>query len=145
MLYVLIGICLVSFFIYYGVSVKAAHAFDSSNTIAYPLAILNILLWIILMAATLTFVRMLNMRFGEKEFSGPKCQLFIFLCVFSLSFLVRGSWDIYTVYRDEEFENPRIDAATLFLVYFCTEVLPIFVIYLMHIRAFLAIIKRQKQ
>lgn len=58
------------------------------------LAIFNIVVWFMLALSTFVFVRMLNNRFGETEFTGPKIKFFTFLTVFSLSFAIRGSWDL---------------------------------------------------
>ena len=69
-------------------------SFDGSYFGPLYLALLNIIVWVMLGFTTCTFVRMLNKRFGEDEFSGPKCKFFTFLFVFSLSFAVRGSWDL---------------------------------------------------
>jgi len=65
------------------------------------LAVSNIIVWILLFAATCSFVRMLNKRFGERKFSGPKCKFFIFLTVFSVSFLVRGTYDLAIFINDD--------------------------------------------
>ena len=37
------------------------------------LAAMNLIVWIMLIWTTCSFVRMLNKRFGETEFTGPKC------------------------------------------------------------------------
>ena len=93
---------------------------------------------------TFTFVRMLNKRFGEAEFSGPKCKFFTFLFVFSLSFAIRGSWDL-GIYIDPIDIHSKTDyAIILFVLYFVTEWLPIFVIYLTHLWAFHALVQRHK-
>ena len=106
----------------------------------------NICVWLLLSLATCSFVRMLNKRFGEAEFSGPKCKLYIFLSVFSLSFFVRGTWDLYLYYSPNDIGSNQQDyAATVFLVYFLTECCPICCIYLNHLMAFYGIIKRQRQ
>ena len=96
--------------------------------------------------ATCSFVSMLNKRFGEAEFSGPKCKLYIFLSVFSLSFFVRGAWDLFLHYSNVLWwDNQQNYAAMIFMVYFLTEWCPIFVIYLNHLLAFYGIIRRQRQ
>ena len=109
------------------------------------MALLNIFVWILLFLTTCSFVRMLNKRFGEKEFAGPKCKLFFFLCVFSLSFFIRGSWDLVVTTTHLNFENEQEKAILIFFVYFLTEWLPIFVIYLTHLWAFYALIRNQRQ
>ena len=144
-LYALFVLCIIGFFTYYVVCELSDECeFQGSNTIALPLAILNFVVWVMLLYATCTFVHMLNKRFGEQEFSGPKCKLRTFLSVFSLSFFVRGSWDFFT--SPFIFGTPLASDATMaaliFFLYFLTEVVPIFVIYFMHVKAFLAIIRR---
>ena len=62
------------------------------------LALANIVVWIILAFSTVSFIRMLNKRFGEQEFAGPKCRLIFFLSVFSLSFFVRGAYDLVATF-----------------------------------------------
>ena len=83
--------------IYY---VRASHEFSVTYFAPVTLAISNIVVWFLLLLATFSFVSMLNKRFGEAEFSGPKCKLYIFLGVFSLSFFVRGTWDLAVYYAD---------------------------------------------
>ena len=70
--------------------------YDLGGTYFGPLylALLNIIVWALLAFLTYVFVRMLNNRFGESEFAGPKCKFITFLIVFSLSFAIRGSWDL---------------------------------------------------
>ena len=85
---------------------------------------------------TCLFVRMLNRRFGEDEFSGPKCKFFTFLFVFSISFAIRGSWDLGILIHPVDLRTDQEFAGVLFLLYFFTEWLPIFVIYLTHLWAF---------
>ena len=99
----------------------------------------------ILAATTCIFVRMLNQRFGEKEFAGPKCRLFFFLSVFSLSFFVRGSYDLAIVIAGNTHQSEQVQALLLFLVYFLTEWLPIFVIYLTHLYAFIELRNKDKK
>ena len=101
---------------------------------AKPLAVLNILVWIVLSCTTITFVVMLQRRFAQAEFNGPRRKLIGFLMAFSLSFAVRATWDLVTINIDVE--KPRPMAVLLFFVYFLTEWMPIFVIYLYHFWAF---------
>lgn len=101
---------------------------------AEPLAVLNILVWIMLSCTTITFVVMLQRRFAQAEFNGPRRKLIGFLMAFSLSFAVRASWDLVTAHIDVERPGPM--AALLVAVYFLTEWMPIFVIYLYHFWAF---------
>ena len=88
---------------------------------------------------------MLNHRFGEKEFAGPKCRLFFYLSVFSLSFFVRGTYDLVLVVSGDDWQSERVQAMLLFLVYFLTEWLPIFVIYLTHLYAFIELRKKDRE
>ena len=143
-LYSLMGILILTFAITAIVYTKKDHIFDGTYFAPLVLAISNILVWFLLLLATCSFVSMLNKRFGEAEFSGPKCKLFFFLSVFSLSFFVRGTWDLFIHFWDVEFSESGM-AAVIFAVYFFTEWLPIFIIYLNHLLAFLTIIRRQKQ
>lgn len=62
---------------------------------------MNVAVWILLSVSTCSFVQMLNKRFGEEEFSGPKCRLIIFLAVFSLSFFIRGTWDLVITIKSD--------------------------------------------
>ena len=83
---------------------------------------------------------MLNKRFGEKEFSAPKFRLIILLAFFSLSFFVRGTWDLMLYFNEHLHLHIKLNsyemATMIFVVYFFTEWLPIFVIYLVHALAF---------
>ena len=115
---------------------------------AIYLALLNIVVWIMLALSTLAFISMLNKRFGEAEFTGPKCRLIFFLSVFSLSFFVRGTYDLVATLK----EHPPDDqtnwgrmAAMMFTLYFFTEWLPIFSIYLTHLMAFQSLLNRNKK
>ena len=110
------------------------------------LSISNIVVWVMLLISTFSFLSMLNKRFGEEEFKGPKNKLRIFLAIFSLSFLIRGTWDaVLSMYGFDLHKNERLAAALIFIVYFFTEWLPIFVIYLSHFTAFYAIKHRSSK
>ena len=143
-LYTLMAILILSFAITTIVYAQKGHTFDGTYFAPLVLAISTIVVWFLLTLATCSFVSMLNKRFGEAEFTGPKRKLLAFLCVFSLSFFVRGTWDLFIHFWDIEFNESGM-AAVIFAVYFLTEWLPIFVIYLNHLLAFLTIIRRQKQ
>ena len=95
---------------------------------------------------TLTFVSMLNKRFGEAEFAGPKRKLKFYLAVFSLSFFVRGTWDLFVANTNVvDTLSPAQFAPVLFFIYFLTEWLPVFIIYLAHVAAFHELLKRQNE
>ena len=87
---------------------------------------------------------MLNKRFGEDEFSGPKCRLIVFLVVFSFGFFVRGTWDLVVKYSAFDLDDPQVMAVLIFVVYFFTEWMPIFVIYVAHTHAFFTLMERQR-
>ena len=75
---------------------------------------------------------MINKRFG-KDFANAKIKLFTVLSVFSLSFLIRASWDFYIQFNaDVKFENPRVWSSILFSMYFWTEWLPLAVVFMTH-------------
>ena len=106
---------------------------------------MNIMVWVLLGFTTFSFVRMLNKRFGESRFSGAKCKFFIFLTVFSLSFAIRGSWDLGITISGLKMKTSQEEATVLFLLYFLTEWMPIFVIYLTHLWAFHSLVERQRK
>ena len=109
------------------------------------LSILNIVVWLMLIITTCSLVRMLNRRFGEAEFAGPKCKFFTFLGVFSLSFFIRGTWDLGIIIHPMSTKSEETMAIILFMLYFFTEWLPIFVIYLTHLWAFHSLVKRHRE
>ena len=75
---------------------------------------------------------MINKRFG-KEFAAAKFKLFTVLILFSASFLVRASWDIYIKFDPNmHFDNEIVWGIVLFSLYFTTEWLPLSVVYFMH-------------
>lgn len=121
------------------------HTYQGSYFGPLYLAIMNVIVWILLSVSTLSFVRMLNKRFGEKEFSGPKRRLIFFLVIFSLSFFVRGAWDTYiAIVSSPNWSKPAM-ALSIFIVYFLTEWLPVFVIFLAHLLAFRDQIKKRQR
>ena len=140
-LYSLMAILILSFAITAIVYSVNNHTLYGTYVGPLILAISNIFVWFLLLLATCSFVSMLNKRFGEAEFTGPKCKLFAFLCVFSLSFFVRGTWDLIIHFLEIDLNESQM-AAVIFAVYFFTEWLPIFVIYLNHLLAFLVIKRR---
>ena len=89
---------------------------------------------------------MLNHRFGEEEFAGPKRRLQFFLFVFSISFFIRGTYDLVTQLKTPKTtdKNWSAVAGMMFTLYFLTEWLPIFVIYLTHLWAFHSLLKRRR-
>ena len=104
--------------------------FDESSSLLLPISVLNILTWILLLASTLILMRIMNKRFGD-SYRASQIKLIIYLSVFSLSFLLRGVWDIIQNYKKMSLGNV-VDAITVFIIYFFCEWLPIFVIYLSH-------------
>ena len=98
---------------------------------AEELAILNIIAATILVGSTTTFIVMLQKRFASAEFNGPRRKLITFLSIFCLSFIVRAIWDLLKLEPDQ-----GVMAVLIFFVYFVTEFLPIFVIYIYHFWAF---------
>ncbi len=144
-LYALFAIFVVGFVALYALCVTSECSFiKGSYVMPLELAIANIVVWIVLSICTFSFVSMLNKRFGSDEFRGPKCKLLCFLSLFSLSFFVRGTWDLVLYHWPIEFANEQDMAAVIFVVYFTTEWLPIFAIYLTHLWAFYSIHKQQK-
>ena len=144
-LYILMVAVIGSFGIYFIMCIHKGEKEQPTYFAPLACAILNLVLWVILASATCIFVRMLNQRFGEKEFAGPKCRLFFFLSVFSLSFFVRGSYDLGLVIAGDTQQSDMVQALLLFLVYFLTEWLPIFVIYLTHLYAFIELRNKDKK
>ena len=67
---------------------------DKTYVSELPLAILNLIVWGFLLWSTCSFVRLINRRFG-KDFKNAKLKLFSVLTVFSFSFLIRATWDLY--------------------------------------------------
>ena len=67
--------------------------FSNSSSLLLPISVLNILTWIMLLSSTLILMRMMNKRFGD-SYRESQIKLIIYLSVFSLSFLLRGVWDI---------------------------------------------------
>ena len=109
-----------------------------------PLAILNVIVWVFLTLSTCSFVRMINKRFG-RDFANAKCKLFSVLTVFSLSFLIRASWDFYIQFHpDKDFPNTRVWSSILFSMYFLCEWLPLFVVYITHFCDFYRNLQNEK-
>ena len=67
---------------------------EHSYALELPLGILNLTVWIFLCWSTCSFVSMINKRFGS-DFSDAKCNLFTALALFSVSFLIRATWDLW--------------------------------------------------
>ena len=70
-----------------------------------PIAILNIVVWGLLMISTLQFVHTINKRY-RNQFNQAKCKLMLFLTLFSLSFILRGTWDLTQNFVDIDFRSP---------------------------------------
>lgn len=87
--------------------IYAQEKYTLSGTYFGPLelALSNIFVWILLILVTWSFVSMLNKRFGEAEFTGPKRKLILFLSVFSLSFFVRGTYDLLVYFLHFEMKS----------------------------------------
>jgi len=125
------AICVLLFFISLEIHAVVTHKdFQHAYYLPRVCAILYIVVWIFLFVSTWSFIVMLNKRFGEAKFTGPKCKLIGFLSVFSLSFFVRGTWDLIAPFVS--ISSGASMAVLMFTVYFLTELLPIFVIYLAH-------------
>ena len=105
LLYIFLFVILAFFLASMGYCLKKDCQFNGSYFGPLYLAILNIIVWILLAYTTFLFVRMLNRRFGEDEFSGPKCKFFTFLFVFSLSFAIRGLWDLGILIHPVDFRT----------------------------------------
>jgi hypothetical protein len=101
--------------------------FSNSSSLLLPISVLNILTWLLLLSSTLILMRMMNTRFGD-SYRASQIKLIIYLSVFSISFLLRGVWDL----------GDWMNAITVFVIYFFCEWLPIFVIYLSHFSDFSA-------
>lgn len=106
---------------------------DTSNLLL-PISVLNILTWLLLLSSTLILMRMINTRFGD-SYRESQIKLIIYLSVFSISFLLRGVWDIVQNYKKMDLSD-LVNAITVFVIYFFCEWLPIFVIYLSHFSDF---------
>ena len=77
---------------------------------------------------------MINKRFGS-DFANAKCKLFVTLSLFSISFLIRASWDLWIKWHpdmDLQSNDGTTWAIILFTLYFFTEWLPLGVVYLVH-------------
>jgi len=132
-LYSVLITMLAAFLIGWGHCINSGCDFKGAYYLPKPLAYLNIIVWALLAVTTISFIIMINKRFGDKEFGAPKCKLIAFLSVFSISFFLRGTWDL-VAYKFEP--SKEVMAILIFLVYFFTEWLPIFVTYLTHYWAF---------
>lgn len=110
--------------------------FSNSSSLLLPISVLNFITWILLLSSTLILMRIMNTRFGD-SYRASQIKLIIYLSVFSLSFLLRGIWDIVQNYKKMDLGN-LMDAITVFIIYFFCEWLPIFVIYLSHYSDFSA-------
>jgi hypothetical protein len=110
--------------------------FSNSSSLLLPISVLNFITWILLLSSTLILMRIMNTRFGD-SYRVSQIKLIIYLSVFSLSFLLRGIWDIVQNYKKMDLGN-LMDAITVFIIYFFCEWLPIFVIYLSHYSDFSA-------
>ena len=139
------ALVVVLFVISYGIFM--GRKLDLSGAYFGPLylAILNVMVWIALTVATCTFIQKINKRFGEAEFNGPKLKLKFYLAVFSLSFFVRGTWDLAITIKPIVWDDPKKFAPVLFSLYFLTEWTPIFILYLAHTQAFVKLIKRERE
>ena len=115
---------------------EASEKCKFQHTYMWPrtLAVLNIIIWVVLAATTITFVVMLKRRYAAAEFASPRRKLIGFLSVFSWSFFVRGTWDL--VASKVKDLTPWQMAILVTFVYFFTEWFPIFIIYLYHFWAF---------
>ena len=110
--------------------------FSDSSSLLLPISVLNILTWLLLLSSTLILMKMMNTRFGD-SYRDSQVKLIIYLSVFSISFLLRGVWDIVQNYKKMNLSN-FVNAITVFVIYFFCEWLPIFVIYLSHFSDFSA-------
>jgi len=110
--------------------------FSDSSSLLLPISVLNILTWLLLLSSTLILMKMMNTRFGD-SYRDSQVKLIIYLSVFSISFLLRGIWDIVQNYKKMNLGN-LVNAITVFVIYFFCEWLPIFVIYLSHFSDFSA-------
>lgn len=110
--------------------------FSDSSSLLLPISMLNLLTWLLLLSSTLILMKMMSSRFGD-SYRDSQVKLIIYLSVFSISFLLRGVWDIVQNYKKMNLSN-LVNAITVFVIYFFCEWLPIFVIYLSHFSDFSA-------
>lgn len=66
------------------------------------------------------------------------------LALFSLAYLIRGSYDLYVSYWAGE-ETKLLQALFMFMIYFVTEWVPIFAIYFHHASLLLQISNLRKK
>ena len=117
---------------------------EHAYTFELPLGILNVVVWAALCWSTCSFVSMINKRFG-RDFQNAKCKLFTVLFLFSMSFLIRATWDFYIkAHPDMKVENDVVWAIIIFMLYFTTEWLPMSVVYLVHFFDFYRNLKNER-
>jgi len=107
--------------------------FDGSFAAVLPLGVANIVVWLLLIISTTIFLHMINQRFG-KEFKQAKRKLIVFLSLFSLSFGLRGAWDIAAGIATNFASNITDiqNSMIVFSMYMLCEWLPLFVIFMYH-------------
>ena len=115
--------------------VKQNCIFEHTYMWPMPLAVTVVIVWIVLAFTTCIFVIMLHRRYSDSSFASPRRKLIGFLSVFSLSFFVRGTWD-FIISSAIHLQDETSMAILIFFVYFVTEWVPIFVIFLYHFWAF---------
>jgi len=103
------------------------------------IGVLNILLWTLLMFSTIKFILQIRQRFGT-QYGQATWRLTFVLFIFSMAFLLRGTFDIcVTVFEPSQSNLGMGDAGfAIFLssFYFVCEVLPLLVVFLQHRKDF---------
>jgi len=69
--------------------------FKKAASLTLEIAVFNLIVWALLVAATLSFYDQIKRRFNGKSFKNAIRKLFLYLTLFSLSFGLRGTWDLY--------------------------------------------------
>ena len=119
--------------------------FTKAASLTLEIAIFNLVVWALLVLATLSFYDQIKGRFNGKSFKCAVAKLFLYLTLFSLSFGLRGTWDLYQSTKNSGMPKSEMTQAWLvFIIYFFCEFLPIFAVYLIHLQDFRAEFKMMK-
>jgi amino acid permease len=103
------------------------------------IGVLNILLWLLLMFSTIKFILQIRQRFGT-QYSQATWKLTFVLVIFSLAFLIRGTFDIWVTLANPQQSTLGMgnEGFALFVgsFYIMCEVVPLFVVFLQHRKDF---------
>jgi len=110
---------------------KCSEDYEAHAFVAYePIIVCNFINFLLLATVAILFIRELNLRYGQ-SYSRAKNTVATYMTLFSLSYLIRGTDDIFLLIP---LNFKALHSATwLVLFYFLTEVLPMCVIFSVHI------------